>query len=352
MTPWTAMTQRIENEKQVSDVAYCDSLMNAIELCIRYSAALLIALLPDDEAGIRERYRWEHALLRASGIGTWAAAIQNLAGGTQYSALSNRLSAIGFHKAVEQFTARVADDDWQHKVVEAITEAKTVVTGVRQPIPPRTNLLEAFRRFVEVRNKLDVHGAPLSDIKSQVSAPLAAFIGLMNDNLELLRVPLVACRSTVSESPSTVIALSQPLEPEVRTALSESHRDLSLPDGVYVVSGGLQRLTLVAASPDVGDFYVANGDARIAERTAEALSYSTGRSVRIPVDDWILPPDRIADSETAALESLVPRVARAHECPDAARPLRRTACSTTRSVGHSQGSEAVRGHVAGTRGNR
>lgn len=307
MTPWTSMLHRIENEKQVSDVAYCDSLMNAIELCVRYSAALLIALLPDDEAGRRERYRWEHALLRASGIGSWAAALQNLAGGTQYSALSNRLSAMGLHTAVEQFTARVADDDWQHEVVEAITEAKTIATGVRQPIPPRTNLLEAFRRFVEVRNKLDAHGAPLSDIKSQVSGSLEAFIGLINDNLELLNVPLVSCRSTVTASPSTVIALSQPLDSEARLALGESHRDLSLPDGIYVVSGGLQRVALVAVAPDVGDFYVGNGDARIADRTAEALSYSTGRAIRIPLDDWLLPPDRIADSETAALESLVPR---------------------------------------------
>ena len=36
------MTQRIEVERQASDVAYCDSLMNGMELLIKYSTAVLV----------------------------------------------------------------------------------------------------------------------------------------------------------------------------------------------------------------------------------------------------------------------------------------------------------------------
>ena len=301
------MTQRIEVERQASDVAYCDSLMNGIELLIKYSTAVLVALLPHDEWGERERYRWEYALLRASGIGSWVAAVQTLTGGTQYSALSNQLAALGLPTAVEQLTARVSEGDWQHDIVDAVSAARGIATGERLKTPPRSSLLEAFRRYVELRNKLDAHGAPSSDMKSRIAGCLEDAVDLADANLELLRLPLVACRRSVTGGPSTVIAMSQALDATTRESLGLTHRDSSLPDGIYVPAHQLEQVSLMVVSSDFSDFYLANGDNRVAGHTAEGLSYSSGTRMRIPSDRWVMPPDRAADSETAALEVLVPR---------------------------------------------
>jgi len=107
------LDRRIEIERQESDSALCDSLMRGLEQTIKHIALLLVALLPDDELGNSERYRWEYALFRTPSIGGWVSAIQGLAGGAFYSALSNQVDTLGYPAAIEQLTARAREGEWR-----------------------------------------------------------------------------------------------------------------------------------------------------------------------------------------------------------------------------------------------
>ena len=109
------LDRRIEIERQESDSALCDSLMRGLEQTIKHIALLLVALLPDDELGNSERYRWEYALFRTPSIGGWVSAIQGLAGGAFYSALSNQVDTLGYPAAIEQLTARAREGEWQYR---------------------------------------------------------------------------------------------------------------------------------------------------------------------------------------------------------------------------------------------
>jgi hypothetical protein len=96
MTPFELLRNRIEVEGQHSEVALCDTVLNGFEMLLKYAVTILVAVLPTDELGQKEKYSREHLLLRASGVGDSAAALHQLSTGPMYSSLTNRLRCSGW----------------------------------------------------------------------------------------------------------------------------------------------------------------------------------------------------------------------------------------------------------------
>lgn len=311
------LDRRIEIERQESDSALCDSLMRGLEQTIKHIALLLVALLPDDELGNSERYRWEYALFRTPSIGGWVSAIQGLAGGAFYSALSNQVDTLGYPAAIEQLTARAREGEWQYRTAIAFASALDCALGTsRDNKPRRASLLNALQSFVQLRNKLDAHGAPRSVHKSEVASWLEHAFQLVRENLEILDLPIVHCRQPVGGGRPTVIAIAGRAADIDLDRITKDRRP-EIQSGVFVVLGEqLRRTPLLHAEPDLGDFYFANGDARVGSSDAEMLSYVSGRTKRLPITDWTSPPDRVVRSETAGLKALVPRHEAFTNAPD------------------------------------
>lgn len=303
------LDNRIDAEKQVADAAYCDSLMDAFEGLIKYTVAILTALLPDNEMGCKERYRWEHSLLRSAGIGTWVGALQGLAGGALYSSLSNELTALDLPTALEDVTSRVTNEGWQHRAVSHVSRALDVATGnAPTKVPYRTNLLYFGTKFVELRNKLDSHGAPRAATKREAAGHLGVAWEAVTKNLQILNVPIVHCTKALGGGPSTVMDIG-PATTGVRSAVAETHRTLGLETGVYVVASDLRLspASLIRFDPMSGDILLANGDPRLSERSTEFLSYITNVRRRESLEMWMVPPDVVIRSDTAGFAALVPR---------------------------------------------
>ena len=307
--PLQEMARRIETERLDSDSAYCDSLMNALEQLIKHVAAVLTALLPADESGKNETYRWEYALFRTSSIGGWVSAVQRLAGGAFYSALSNQVDSIGYPNAIEQLTARVVEKEWQHQATAAVAGALETATGSTGAMNPRTiSLLSGLQTFVQLRNKLDAHGAPRSAQKADIASYLQYAYNLMVDNLDVLRVPLFFGRRPLAAEDSTVVPIAGEVGDHDLADLATRHATDTIPNGIFVDLGGrLEAIPLIDADASLTDYLYANGDARIATSDAEMLSYISGSRSRKSIAEWLNPPDRVVRSETAGLTTLVPR---------------------------------------------
>lgn len=303
------MVRRIDTERLDSDSELCDSLMNAVEQTIKHVAMLLVALLPEDDQGERERYRWEYALFRTSSIGGWVSGVQGLAGGAFYSALSNQVDSLGYTAAIEQLTARSKEKEWQHRAAGAISNALDAAVGTaRTDRPRRASLLTGLQNFVQLRNKLDAHGAPRAFQKAEVASWLEHAYDLIIENLEILRIPMFFGRRPLAGGDSTIVPIAGDISEVDQAVIAAAHAARRFPAGAFVVlETDLRATPLVEVDAGLTDYFYANGDARVASSDAEMLSYISGRRIRKSIVDWTNPPDRVVRSETAGLRALVPR---------------------------------------------
>ena len=312
-TPWLAVKSRIDNEGPISDNAYYDSLAKAFELLTKYIAILLISMLPPEYS--QSRYLWEYKLVRASSLGPWRDAIRKLSGGVFFSILSNRFASLGYSDAIEQLTIKAKENQWQHKVTEAIIESKNrVLFNEQSSVPLKTSLLTALDHFVEFRNK-DAHGAPLSATKSSAASYLEEAVQQIADNLFLLQIPLIVCRKTIKGRDSSVVPLSNArLTQQDHTQLGYLHKNNNESDGLFILdkhdkTSDEARIYKVSRLIEIdkdrpGEYYIANGSLRHSDWKAEWLSYSSGQRKRISIKQWRARPP---SSETSAYDNLTYR---------------------------------------------
>lgn len=303
--PLLAMEDRVRTEAQVSDASYCDSVLNEAEMLVRHLAAVLVALLPGDTH--RDvRYRFEHDLLRASGVGEWARAIQSLVVGNLHSTLVDEAGQAGLD--VVQLTQKVDPSDWRHEVVASLRACLTLIGADPPSSRKGSRLLDFFVEFPELRNKMDAHGAPTSSTKASIAAELSPCLEMLRSELSLFEMPLVDVQADLAEGRPVVravtVSASQESREVAKANLSASH----FSPGLYVVAGDrVRRVVLAAADSDLRDFYYANGAYKAKDGTGEFLSYITGNRCRRVVEDWSAAPTPEAGSETAGLRHLVER---------------------------------------------
>ena len=303
-SPWLAMKQRLESEQEISESAYCDSLLKGFEFIVKYTTSVLLGLLPEDNP---VRYQWEYTLVRASSIGQWQRALQALCTGSSYSRLSNRLSAFGYAGALEQIATKRPNDSWQHRVATLVVNSRNTLTEGQPSSPAKRSLLDAVEVFVNLRNKADAHGAPRSRTKRTIAIYFDEVIDLIDRNLDILAIPLLGCRPNLVGGPPSVVSSIKITDFDRRRyqqIFSTETEECTLYLLEPVNESRWHRLGLVKANESFDDFYLANGRSRSRDRKAEWLSYTSGRFRRYSIDKWSSPPPV---SETSAYDNLESR---------------------------------------------
>jgi hypothetical protein len=283
--PLRRMLDRIALDKEDSTSAYFSSLLYGYELAVKLTAAAFVAAIGDDSD--RLRYRLEHHLVRASGVGEWVNALNETFAGPASAHLDH-----GARAYRNEINAKVGSNDWQYEASRLLRKALIELSIETEPQPLKSHLLQWFRDFAVLRNKTRGHGAPSQSRLDSSREPLGESLSLVIDNLSLFKAPWAFIRRNLSGK-YRVCRIAGAVEP---FAHLKTDKELSYEDGVYIALDVLRLSRLLHTDQDLSDFYLANGgfnDSRF-----ESLSYITGAVEHIPSHYYLKPADQLPGSVT------------------------------------------------------
>ena len=173
---------RAENAKSDSDFTYFFDLLLAAEALTKTIVLGMISAIGNDKD--RNRYRLEHQLARASGLGEWGTAIEDALAGpaSQFLLAEARTEQSELVQLCRQ-------GDWQYSCVTALKAALTHLDIKAEDVPLKSDMKRWFRLFATLRNKTHAHGATQSSKASQAAKHLAESIELFYQNFSLFNRP-------------------------------------------------------------------------------------------------------------------------------------------------------------------
>jgi hypothetical protein len=178
----TRVLKRADREKADSDFSYFFSLLLAGETVLKVAVAGVVASLIDDKD--RNRYRLEHSLLRADGIGDWSQALNDALGGPASQCLPTSA-----YPLQAEFTRACKVGDWQYEAATKLNEVLTKLGIETEGIGTKCDLRRWFRNFPILRNKSRAHGAITTAKASAVAGELSQSIAVVAENLGVLKLP-------------------------------------------------------------------------------------------------------------------------------------------------------------------
>ncbi|MCA3225263.1 MAG: hypothetical protein ING52_07105 [Burkholderiales bacterium] len=277
--------QRVRDAKADSDFNYFFSLLLAGEALLKTVTLGMIAALEDDRD--RNRYRLEHTLARADGLGEWGRVLEDALSGpaSQYMLVDARTE--------QAELARVCSrGDWQYEAVASLKSALNALGIDAEELPAKSDMKRWFRLFVTLRNKTRAHGALQPSKAVLGAADLLASINCICQNLSLLRRPWADVYRNYSGK-YRVLPITDNSSPFDCLRREAQH---SLRNGVYVYFRGFRRVPLVCAGPELRDFFFANGG--LGAKSFEMLSYLTDDRLDGDAGDYLVPPGTLPASET------------------------------------------------------
>lgn len=289
--PFERMSERIAHAKEDSNTAYLQSLLYASEFLLKWVVCVFVSAIKDDKE--RSRYRIEHALVHADGIGEWTSALQKIFGGPTYGVLDDTVK-----EYAKELTEKVGHGDWRYDACEYINQAARIL-GYAEALPVKTSLSVGLSLFSYIRNKTRGHGAITTSVEDALLVPLAAAYDLLKNNLMILRASCAYVRQNISGKYR--ISMIGGCRDAFKPLTSNSGAQYR--DGVYFSVGGLRRSQLLSSDPDLLDFYVANGSFN--DNTYDVLSYITGSVKRLDSREFHKPVDPLPGSETEGLGELI-----------------------------------------------
>ncbi len=165
LVPLQRSLERIERARGDSDVALFYELLFAGEFIIKLTAAALVAGVQDDRDG--HRYRVQHKLVRADGIGEWAQAIDDLLAGP-----SSQFLVQDAKDDRRVLTERLPEDSWQHDTVSNLLTAARIFSIEPEIGVEKLAAKSWYDNFPEFRNKTRGHGSPKISSCSEAVGPL------------------------------------------------------------------------------------------------------------------------------------------------------------------------------------
>ena len=304
MDPFVLIADRIKREAADSSSAHCDSLMNTCEFMIRHVTASLIALLPKSEEIENWRYRSEFDLLRSSGIGDWSTHLNGLVVGAHFQSLRNELHGTELEGCIEELTrsSKGELDHWKVAVVEALRNAFTYLGEIPNN-SKSIKLIEFFIEFPRLRNKMDAHGAPTSNDKARIAELLAPAVALLFENLAILKIPLVRVDIQGNDRAPRIIDVIGESSTIDKNKIADDLVRSTSESGIYVRSNsGAREAVLIRSSPEVSDFFYANGNFNESKENSEFLSYSSNKKIRSNCKRWTLAPKSLPQSTTSGAD--------------------------------------------------
>jgi len=280
--------ERAEREKADSDFSYFFSLLLAAEALMKVAVAGTICLLGDDKD--RHRYRLEHALLRADGIGEWAQALNDALAGPAAHCLPTSA-----YPLQAEFTRVCKAGEWQYEAVRRLADVLAHLKIDTEQVGVKSDLQRWFRMFPTLRNKSRAHGAITSAKASEVAQWLFTSISAIHSNLSVIQLPWANLRRNLSgKYRVTEIAGDCTAFAPLRTS-----DQFNYADGIHVYLDTPRRSWLVHTDIDLQDFLVANGG--FSDKSAEFLSYATDNRVRLDCSSHLTPPGTLPASHTEGL---------------------------------------------------
>lgn len=285
--------QRVRVAKADSDLNYFFSLLLAGEALFKTVTLGIIAALEDDKD--RNRYRLEHTLARADGLGDWGRALEDALSGpaSQYLLVDARTE--------QAELARISGPgDWQYEAVASMKAALHALKIEAEDLPAKTDLKRWFRLFVTLRNKTRGHGAMQPEKVGLGAKDLEASIECICANLSLLRRPWADLHRNYSGK-YRVLPITDDGSPFDSLRKESDH---ALRNGVYIYFQSYRKVPLLSTGPELRDFYFANGG--LTAKRFEMLSYLTDDKLEGDASDYATPPGTLPASETEGQTELIP----------------------------------------------
>lgn len=285
--------ERAERAKADSDFTYYFDLLSAAEALAKTMVAGMVATIRNGKEG--NRYRLEHQLVRASGLGDWAEALEDAVAGhaAEYLILEARTEQ-------EELTKPSKVGDWQYDAVLSIIQALDQFEIPHDPLPVKTDLRKWFRLLALLRNKTKGHGAPPAHKCGKAAVHLSQSILLIYENFSLFQRPWAFLYRHLSGKYHIA-----PISSDTRGFESlEATGDIRVPDGVFMYVGIPRRVNLMHSDALIANFYFANGG--LTPKGYEMLSYFTDDKVIGDAAEYVKPAGTLPKSETEGHGELLP----------------------------------------------
>lgn len=292
--PFTLMNHRLELARADSDTAYFYDLLYYGEMLLKLTVAGVIAGLQDDKD--RHRYRLEHKLIRANGVGEWFEALEDALIGPASQILVEQFKDEQ-RSLTQLFGAR--DNSWQNEAVHSIAHVGREIDPGLDALPTRVSLRRWYAEFCALRNRTRGHGAPTAGTCAAVATELEASISKVADNHPLFKRSWAYLHRNLSGK-FRVSSFGGDLSAFDSLKRSSSY---SFADGVYLFLDEPRAVRLVDTDVDLSDFYVANGGFNGTE--FEELSYITDDKHRVSASGFAIPPSALPPSETQGSPELL-----------------------------------------------
>ncbi|CNJ34005.1 hypothetical protein HB991_16050 [Yersinia mollaretii] len=286
------LMKKVEVSKSDSDFTYFFNLLVLGEAITKLITLLIVSSLKKDKD--RHQYQILHGLVRASGLGDWAKAIDDLLIGTASQHLPNEMRT---HQA--DIIKKTIPGDWQY---EAVSELHMALQCFNLPVEKnvvKSDLRNWFKSFTELRNKTRGHGATHSSSASKAIVHLEKSIFYIINNLSLLTLPSAYLKRNMSGKyrVSPISVLNSDMEELKR------NNSFQFEEGVYVYIDKLYKIPLLISDPDLKDFYIANGGFNSTKY--EMISYVSDDKVQGDSNEYFLPKGKLPASESEGLSELV-----------------------------------------------
>src|ERR1700722_4291160 len=191
LKPIDMMLEQVERSRQESEAALFMSLMYLGEMVLKMTVCGIVSGVADDRD--RNRYRELHSLVRASGIGDWSAAIDDVLTGPASQSL-----ILALKEEQKELTHRFGPDSWQYDSVQMLKKCLDLMNFENDEMTEKIDARRWFGDFKKLRNKTRGHGAVPHDKYSLINPNLEKFIGLLVENFCLFRRPWAHLRRNLS----------------------------------------------------------------------------------------------------------------------------------------------------------
>lgn len=285
------LMEKVELSKSESDFTFFFNLLVAGEAITKIVTLILTATLKKDID--RHQYRILHGLVRASGIGDWSRAIDDLIIGTASQHIFESMRSYQ-----TEISKKTDKEEWQFQAVSELVLAMEKLNIKSVQTTGKQDLKNWFKLFTEIRNKTRGHGATLTTSASNAAIHLEKSITIIINNLSLLKIPSAYLKRNLSGKyrVTSISDINEEME-----ALKSSDQ-YNYEEGIYVYADRLVKLELIKSDPDLADFYISNGGFNTSKY--EMISYITDDKIYEASEDYLAPKGQLPPSESEGLGSL------------------------------------------------
>lgn len=287
------MKERLRIARSDSDAALFPELLCYGELVLRTLVAAMVSAVQEDSSA--HRYQLAYKLVRASGLGEWTTAMDEVLVGVAAQHLQK--AAADAQRDVAQ---ALPEGTWQHRAVTLLDQCLAMLgLGEQQKLPMKVSLRRWLSDFVVLRNGTRGHGAMLPSQLASVIQPLEQSIDEVATNaIAFHRDWAYLHRNLSGKYRVTPLA-------DTASAFDDMRRTppaTALANGVFLFWDQPSRVELADSDPDLTDFLLANGNYTAAHY--ELLSHITGVTRHAPSEAYGKPPGRLGQGATDGLGAL------------------------------------------------